>query len=226
MKPYLRRRILGTLTALVAIPVAFTIFGQGCQFQSDSANSPSVAGSPLGNSQCGTGKIIVDKNYEVKPGERTVAILYGNQLLDSFVACTGIGRPSARTADEFERRQQSFSEYGLLIDFSGAMLMGVTAVAAEVCRDALDREMNMAINDSGRVLFRGVDLARTGLNRAEAESISRAVAYSCWQKIPTSEELDLVSASAQELSRLQLNSEQGALGICTALLSSLSAIEL
>lgn len=225
-------KLKGATVALflaIAIPATFSVLGQGCSgMQSSSSESgPSGAlNNGGGGDVCTASGKVVDKNYVVEPERRTVAILYGHQILDSFVACTGVGLPSLRTTQVYEDRLPSFSEYGALVDVSAALLMSVAATSAEVCRDVLDREKALPINSLDRVLFRSVNLSSNGLTSSEATSILNMIAYSCWQKIPTAAETTLVQATASELGRLGASSEASALGLCTALLGSLASIQL
>jgi hypothetical protein len=217
---FMSYRILFTklFVALLAVTAIFTVFGQGC---GGSMSSSSNSSSELGGTCTVDSKNIIDKNYQVVIGTRTVSIAYGEQLLDSYVSCTGIGAPSATTLAEWQKRNQSLSEYGSLTDISGAMMMGVAAVATEVCRDLIDKEMLIQpINLRG--IFTQVNLQGGGLSSAEIISASNNLALSCWQRAPTSEEATEISNA---IIPLGANSENGALALCSAMLSSLAAIE-
>ncbi|MCB0349853.1 MAG: hypothetical protein KDD38_01640 [Bdellovibrionales bacterium] len=213
------KKVFGRLIAAVlALTGVFVLFGQGC---GESFTTNNLSGGYSSENICtGPAKDIIDKNYEVVVGTRTVSVAYGEQLLDSYVSCTGIGSPSLRTYNEWQTRNQSLSEYGNLADVSGAMMMGVTAVATEACRDLIDKEMPLALNERG--IFRSVNLQGTGLNQAEMTESINLLALSCWQRPATDEEKNLIVST---VSALGANSENGALGLCTAMLASLSAIE-
>lgn len=192
------------------------LFYQGCG--SGLAPSGNLSASGMCNSSSTSAPI--DKNYEVIPGQQTVSIAYGRPMLDSMVSCTGVGQPSTRTLNEWTSRNQSLSEYGNLTDVSGAMMMAVTAVAGEVCRDLLDKERPLA--NGSRGIFSEVDFAKVGsISNLEIESASNMLGISCWQRVPT---LDEKSMIASTIGQIGGNTDTGALGLCTAMLSSLSAI--
>lgn len=209
------RRNTSIIGILVLSLATFIGIGQGC-----GEGLQSTGGLASGLCNGSESVSIVDKDYDVQPGERTVSIAYGRQLLDSFVSCTGVGTPSQRTLDEFDNRNQSLSEYGLLTDVSAAQMMATAAVAAEVCQDLIERERGLASAD--RFIFNEVDLDGTGLNQVEMVSAVELMALSCWQRNSSdAEELDIVNA----INLMNTNSQNGALGLCTSMLSSLSAIE-
>lgn len=213
------KRSMQMLATLVLFATGtFIVFGQGCGIGFQSANLSSSS-SMFG--QCeGSPANVIDKNYEVMPNRRTASIAYGEQLLNSFVACTGIGTPSQRTKDEFERRKQSLSEYGALIDVSGAMMMAVAGVAAEVCQDLVNKERALASVDRG--IFVDANLNGNGLSLTEMNSAADLLGIACWQRPPTNEEKIAITNA---IGALGVNSERGALSLCTAMLSSLAAIE-
>lgn len=203
---------------LTSVTMAFILFGQGCgeSMKAVNGNVGSLGGTCDGSAATN----IVDKNVVVTPGTRTVSISYGQQLLDSLVACTGLGSPSQRTLDEWTTRNQSLSEYGLLTDVSGAMMMAVAAVSAEVCKDLIEKEKPLMI--SNRSIFRTVAFTGNGLSQTEITDSADLLALSCWQRPVTDEEKN---AMINAMSQLNTNSENGALSLCTAMLSSLAAIE-
>lgn len=213
----IRKIIRGiTLFLIMFVPATslFTAY-QGCGGKMSSTVASSLAiCQPTGSNAA------IDKNYEVIPGEQTVSIAYGRQVLDSMVSCTGLGTASARATTEWESRNQSLSEYGSATEISGAMMMAVAAVAGEVCRDLVDKEKLLASNQRG--IFVNADLAKTGpLTATEIESGLEMLALSCWQRPTTAEEKFEVVNSVLGLTA---NADLGALSLCTAALSSLAAI--
>jgi hypothetical protein len=189
-------------------------FYQGCGAGMSANNGASLL------CNVGTGASTIDKNYDIVPGEQTVSIAYGRPMLDSMVACTGIGQPSTRTLTEWTTRNQSLSEYGNLTDVSGAMMMAVTAVAGEVCRDLVNLEKPLASNQRG--IFGAVDFNKaTSMSSGEVDSASNMLGIACWQRVPTLEEKGMISAAVSQIGG---STDTGALSLCTAMLSSLSAI--
>lgn len=211
------RLITRAFGALAIVAGAFVFIGQGC---GESFKTSTNMGSALNTGSCtSNGKTIIDKDFDVVPGQQTVSILYGQQLLDSFVSCTGIGTPSQRAMDEWTKRSQTLSEYGNLIDVSAGLMMSVAAVAAETCRDLIDREMPLPAGS--RAIFRNVNLSAGGLSQTEALDAANMMALSCWQRPTTAEEQMLIT---EAVSQLNTNSQNGALGLCTAMLASLASI--
>jgi hypothetical protein len=210
-------KMFANVFGVLLIISTLTVFlGQGCGSSYEAASSGSLTDSNQCISQGGT---IIDKNFDVLPDSQTVSISYGQQLLDSFVSCTGIVTPSQRTVDEWTRRNQSLSEYGSLTDISGAMMMAVAAVAAETCRDLIDKETPIA--NVNRGIFRDVNLGGAGLSSAEITSAAQMLALSCWQRpVTAAEQTELLNT----IGALNASSNNGALGLCTAMLSSLAAI--
>jgi hypothetical protein len=203
--------------SIVAMTGTFLIFGQACGPRFEPATSLS---STLGDSCPPEAANVIDKTYEILPTRRTVSIAYGKQMLDSMVSCTGIGKPSVRTKDEWNRRNQSLSEYGGMADVSGAMMMAIAGVAAEVCEDLVTREIAMAPTERG--IFGGTNLAGTSLSLSEMNSTADLLGLACWQRMPTNDERVAITNS---VGALNLNSRMGALSLCTAMLSSLAAVE-
>ncbi len=211
----MKRKIMSlTFVALILGAMGSGIFFyQGCGNEMASGNSatmctPGAAGAPI------------DKNYDVVPGEQTVSVAYGRPLLDSMVACTGIGQPSTRTLNEWTARNQSLSEYGSLTEVSGAMMMAVAAVAGEVCRDLLDKEI--PLTNGSRGIFANVDFAKGGsMSVAEINSAADMLGISCWQRLPTLDEKSMIETAVNQLSA---STELGALSLCTSMLGSLAAI--
>ena len=206
-----------SLFLLMFIPATslFTFY-QGCggKMASENLSSSSLICQPT------SAAATVDKNYEVLPGQPTVSVAYGRQVLDSMVACTGLGTASTRATTEWQSRNQSLSEYGSATEVSGAMMMAVAAVAGEVCRDLVDKEKALPMNSRG--IFTNVDLEKTGsLTSSEIESGLEMLALSCWQRPSTLQEKQAVLSG---ILGLTASSDLGALSLCTAALSSLAAI--
>lgn len=208
------KQIRRVLTMIALATVTTTMFGQGCgQFESLNDNQASLQ-SGL---SCGTEGI---EKIEPIPGRKTASIVYGKQVLDNMVACTGIGRPSPQTLQEYEDRKASFSEYGYATQVSAPMLMGIAAVAGEVCNDLITQEDGQSDFQARRV-FRSVDLAGASASSSELESALELLAVSCWQRMPDESEKQSIVDGVRDIGG---NARTSALTMCTTVLSSLSAI--
>lgn len=210
------KRAIRIATGLVLSAALITVLGQGC-----GEGMKSATGSLNGMfGSCGNTNVI-DKNYDVIDDAGTISILYGDQLLYSFLSCTGVGTASTRTQQEFDTRRLALSEYGDLRDISPGNLMAIAAVAIEVCQDLVDKESPLV--DAQRGIFPGINLAGAGLSNTDIDNISSLLSLSCWQRqITASEQMDIRNS----ISSINQNSELQAVSLCTAMLSSLSAIEI
>lgn len=209
-----KKRLLTYVFALVIGPVGLIMLYQGCGLEPAS----NVSSTAICNANSSSAPI--DKNYDVIPGQQTVSIVYGRQMLDSMVTCLGLGQPSATAEAEWTSRNQTLSEYGNATDVSGAMMMAITAVAGEVCNDLVNKETTQVPADRG--FFGSSNLAsNVSLSASEIESAADMLAYSCWQRGATAEEKGYFINS---IGAMNTNARLGALSICTAVLSSLSGI--
>lgn len=216
MKRLNLKRALKITAGVLSSAAIVTVLGQGC-----GEGMKSATNSSLGSTLCGTSANVIDKNYDVIDGQSTISILYGDQLLSSFLSCTGVGAASTRTQNEFDARRMALSEYGDLRDISPANLMAITAIAVEVCQDLVNRELPMASNMRG--IFPNINLAGAGLSNNDIDSASTLLSLGCWQRpISVAEQTDIRAA----VSAINQNSGQQAVALCAAMLSSFSAIEI
>ncbi|MCB0422800.1 MAG: hypothetical protein KDD61_17500, partial [Bdellovibrionales bacterium] len=118
------KKYLSIISLITVLAATSSIFGNGCQGPGD------VAGNSAGlNSEA------TDGGFDAIPGERTASTVYANQILSNMVSCAGIGAESVQTRQEWEDRKGTLSEDGFATNLTAPMLMGVTAIAGEVCND-------------------------------------------------------------------------------------------
>lgn len=199
--------ILGSGFALVFI-------GHGC---SDMQGAKGGKSASIGS--CGTDG---SEKIEIIAGSETTSIVYGRQVLDNMVACTGVGEPSATTLAEWENRSASLSEYGFANQVSAPMMMGIAAVAGEVCNDLVLKE-SRTVNSDDRFFFKNVDLDGNSMSRADLEDAVDLIGISCWQRNPSSDEIAEIVDSVDDM---QVDNELAAISACTAMLSSLSGVNM
>lgn len=214
---------LKMLVILSGLSVVVVTLGYACSPVGTSVNG----GSSFLSSSCS----VKDPELEVIPGERTVSLVYGRQVLDNMVSCLGIGSASARTYEEWERRSNSLSEYGYATQVTAPMMMAIAAVAGEACEDLMQREIAQVPVD--RSFFNEINFAQ-GTQSLSASILEPAIirlAKSCWQRFPDEAEIDLIldevdAAQSGTSGADPSQAKKVALLICTGVLSSLSAIEM
>ncbi|MCB0362610.1 MAG: hypothetical protein KDD35_07805 [Bdellovibrionales bacterium] len=220
------------LSVIAAVSAAMVFIGHGCS---------NFSGSKSSKGDQANGPIVDEaQDFDIIPGERTVSTVYAKQVLDNMTSCSGIGTPSVATIQEWNQRFGTLSEYGYATSVSGPMLMGIVAIAGEVCNDLINQESMKP--DSERLIFDGVDFTQgpASLSNSTLRLVTNRIARSCWQREDdpnpgpegqTSETdiiangySDIINAGTSDTPVQQ--TRNGMLAICTGMLSSLSAIEL
>lgn len=176
------------------------------------------------------GACLTQAGSKINPvvGEGTVSISYGSQVLDNMVACTGIMEPSVQTMEEWEARRGALSEYGYATQISAPMMMGIAAIAGEVCNDLINQEENSGT----RRIFRNINFQSppSSLSSMDVEDSISYLARSCWQREVTEEEkqdiLTTIDAIALEGGDSPNDTRNSMLGLCTAMLSGLAAVQM
>lgn len=215
VRKYLSIFTLVTLTAATA-----SIFGNGCQ-------GPGEAGLNVGASGEQTGG---EGGFTAIPGERTASTVYANQILSNMVSCTGIGVESVQARQEWENRKGTLSEDGFATNLTAPMLMGVTAIAGEVCNDLIGLEEEMSADQ--RNVFNSFDFSSgpNALTESDIQDAMLRMSLSCWQRNLDAEEINIVvdetSQSIVGVDNTGAETRNAALVLCTGILSALSAIEM
>lgn len=151
---------------------------------------------------------------------KTVAISYGDQVLSNMRSCLGLRTISNTTRLEFQSRRPSFSEYGYANEVSGPMFMGIASLAGEVCNDFVEEEAQRTTGYA----FDPASLSSTSLSKTEVEDSFSNLAFRCWGRLPTTDELTQVSNGITD--NFDSNPKLTAVSICTVVLSSLSGVEM
>lgn len=220
--------IIGFVKIFSFLALLTVLFGNGC-----SGFKSSIFGSgDLGSKSGGVGspQILSDEEtVEVISGTRTVSVLNYKGVLDSMLKATGVMQPSQNTLTRFDERIGMMSETGAVTTVNSPMLHVVTVVAGEVCSDLYAQEI--ALTPASRRFFNSLS-ATTGtaaqiLSDATVNDIVRRMARSFWQRNELAEELTAIKAGLQEVitASATTNVRLGSLYICSAVLSSVSAIE-
>ncbi|MCB0384870.1 MAG: hypothetical protein KDD43_05710 [Bdellovibrionales bacterium] len=218
------------LLSVIAVLSAVTAFiGHGCSDFSSKSSSNGSSGGLLGGD---------NQDFEIIPGERTVSTVYAKQVLDNMTSCSGIGTPSVATIQEWSDRLGTLSEYGYATTVSGPMMMGIVAIAGEICNDLLTVETPKP--DMERIIFDGVDFTRgpSSVSPATVRLVVTRLARSCWQREDDSlpgpngelSETDIVVNAYNDIASAggadsPAQTRNAMLGLCTGMMASLSAIE-
>ena len=217
------------LSVIVGLGVATAFIGHGCSDFTGKSMSDGSSGGLLGND---------NQDFEIIPGERTVSTVYAKQVLDNMTSCSGIGTPSVATVQEWSNRLGTISEYGYATTVSGPMMMGIVAIAGEICNDVLTNETPRP--DLERIIFDGVDFTQgpSAVSPATVRLVITRLARSCWQReddpVPgaggEASETDIIVDAYNDIvsaggGDTPAQTRNAMLGLCTGMMASLSAIE-
>lgn len=227
---------IGAIALSVALTVTALGFGCGIGFQPTGFNS---AASTIGGLASDIGE---NGNLVIVSGKKTISTVYYDEVLDNMNSVTGVQNNSNETRQRFNEKIGSFSEFGSALSINAPMILGFTALGAEVCGDLIVQERGQAMN--ARRMYASVDFTQNAANTINDASVSdvvRRMARSYWQRNETSEELDMIKTSVNAMladatdnnSNVNFrgaNQNRGTLRaslyICTAMLASTSAFEL
>lgn len=197
---------------LVMLSLAIGIsLGQGCArpFQSLESNSTPVDMSSN-----------LPEEYVPDPNAPTLSVVYNKQVLDHMVSCSGVGIPSEATQATWAAKRGAISIDGTVLTITAPMLMAVTTIAGDVCRDLIDQEK---LNP--RLLI-NVNWASTTLPSDSVLSDAvRGLALSCWQRPEEEvERLTVLDAVRSQFSGSDVNNSDAFLFLCTSMLASLDTL--
>lgn len=199
------------------------MIGHGCSgFQSATGfGSTALSLGSTGGTGGGPG-------FVAKPGVPTASVVYAKSALDSMVACTGIESPSEATLLEYEKRKGSFTEYGYATEVTAPMIMAVTSMAGEVCRDLVKKEK--AMSSDARRVFKSFNFAQgpAALASGDIADATRRLARLCWSRDESQEEMQIFDSEIKSAytGTLATDTEKAALALCTGVLGSLEGYSL
>ncbi len=223
---------IGAILLSGALVVTALGFGCGIGFQPIGFNSASSSIAGLASDVGENGDLVIVS------GSKTISTLYYDEVLDNMNSVTGVQTNSNDTRNRFNEKIGSFSEYGSALSINAPMILGFTALGAEVCGDLIVQER---ANGATKRMFASVDFSQpvaTTMTDSNVADIVRRMARSYWQRNETSDELTLINASVKDMlaSATDNNTNvtfrgasqnrgtlRASLFICTAMLSSTSA---
>ncbi len=199
--------LLGSLSVGIGL-------GQGCS---------RPFGTSSGSSSSSSNSASVDQNgYQIDPNAQTLSLIYNKQVLDHLVSCSGVGVPSDETQATWSSKRGAVSIDGTVLTITAPMLMAVTTISGDVCRDLINQEKTTPR------IFNNVNWSGTVLpsDTALRDSI-RGLALSCWQR--PEEDLEqqvIMDAVKSEFSTGTIDVTDAYLFLCTSMLSSLDTLTL
>lgn len=207
--------VIKALQTMLPIAAIVAVMGNACS----ALNSSEKSGGSLSGSFCTAPP---STEFAVLNNAATASTVYGSQVLENMASCTNLGHLglSRRTMDENAARSPSFSQYGYVGDVTSAMMMGVTALAVEVCNDLANKERDIA--STNRLIFNDFNFA-TDVSNSDIDNALTRMARSCWGRNPTDEERAIVR---EEVLALGTNDARyKAIAVCTSVLASLDGIK-
>lgn len=214
-----------------SVTVSFAIVAFGCGSAYQTSNSP--LGAVGSNSSTGTTQppLSDEPPPEVKSGARTASVVNYEAVLESMVAQTG-QMPSTNTLNRFNNRIGMLSETGAITTVNSSTLQAIAATAGDLCADLIAVEFNAATPVASLRFFNALadrnGTATSQYTTTATADVVRRMARSFWQRNETTEELEIITAGMQETitANATMNSRAMGLYLCTAMLSTVSAIEL
>jgi hypothetical protein len=187
-------------------------FGQGCAKTQKSSNAGSVDAASQTN----------NNTSELDPNSQTLSLVYNKQILDHMVSCSGIGVASDETLITWSEKRGAVSIDGTVLSLTSPMLMAVTTIAGDVCRDLINTEKTTPR------LFNNINWSATSLaSDATLNDSIRGLALSCWQRQEADEERQVImDALHSEFGTGTINNSDAFLFLCTSMLSSLDTLTL
>ncbi len=210
------KKKIGQSIFLIMVSLAVGIaLGQGCAKPFQSADT---GGSYSNNSNGtnGTGDYVPD------PNAQTLSLVYNKQVLDHLVSCSGLGVPSDLTLATWSSKKGAISIDGTVLTITAPMLMAVSTIAGDVCRDLVNQE-----KVSPR-LFNNINWMGTVLpaDNALGDAV-RGLALSCWQRPEEDVERQIVlDAVKSQFSSGAIDTSDAFLFLCTSMLASLDTLTL
>ena len=214
-----KRYSIRLLTVLVGLTGIATGMGFGC----------GLGFEPVGLDKAKLGLDLDGLN--VISGAKTTSTVYADQVLESMVAAAGIQNPSAATMNQWNIKKGGISEGGRADKLNAPMSLSVAAVGSEICNDLITEELPKSA--SNRRVFNSVDFSSTvssSMTDAAMGDMVRRLARSFWSRNESAEELAIIKSAINDAipdGNNDVAATRGmALYTCTAMISSLDAIEM
>lgn len=216
--------VLGSMGLLI------TVMGFGCGVGFSPLGYYDSSGNFSSTSNAGDNDDLV-----VVSGKRTVSTAYYEQALANMQSMAEVQELSQQTINIFNSKLGSFSDYGSALSINAPMMQAFTSVGAEVCGDLISQELRMPPR------FLASIAPTAAFNESNVPTLVRRFSRAFWQRNETPEELALlqtqVLSALQDSTNNQTNFSfrgsqinrghfRASLFLCTAMISSTSAVEI
>lgn len=214
------KKQISIIASLVVIS-GLTIFGfgQGCAKFSAGGTS----GGSGGATALEGGQSAMDSDYIVYPETASIGLAYSKQVKDNYVSCLGTQMASDLANSVYNSRKGSITVRGTIESLTAPMLVSLTAISGEICKDLLDQEENQV----SKRIFTDIDLKSNSLpGSVEIDNAARRIALSCWSRNPEEAELTLLRNSVVTNfgGAIAEKSKSAMLFMCTAMLAATDGI--
>lgn len=158
---------------------------------------------------------------------KPVTITDSENMLPKLLSLAGIRNPSSATRDAGNRHAPKVSETGKADTVTAPMMIGITTVAGEVCRDLVSQERGQQASE--RRMFPMIDFTKghTKITDAAKEDSIRRMARSFWGRNETAQEMVLIKTHLSEaysgITDNGTQTENAMMFTCAAMLASLDA---
>lgn len=196
---------------LIILPLALlSIVGCG-EFKSKNSNNVKVNCT---NNNC-------DSLYEVKP-HREYGVINFRQIYPNYKSCLNLTDDQAASSKSLiASKIDSLPKEGKIDSMSAPTLMNLMQIAANFCKNTLDKEKGGA-----RYFFSGYNLeGSTDSAAANSSTSARRLAEACWGRPITNSESTEITGGLTTAGLANVHNEKSALYLCTMILSSVEAIK-
>lgn len=163
------------------------------------------------------------------PGEKTVSVAYFDLVYQNYLEATGFEEGEIAYFDlAYNNSKELLSEDGSILSGNAAMFVGITTITGKLCFAVVDRDLKLP---AGQQKLFGGFYGKRNLSEISDEAIQdslRRLARTFWQRNETQQELEIFLNKMDELRALNsnLSASNSAFFMCTAVASSLSAIDM
>ncbi|MEK7357204.1 MAG: hypothetical protein AAB250_12195 [Bdellovibrionota bacterium] len=156
---------------------------------------------------------------------KTVGISYSENTFSSMQNQTGVTAPSTNTRNAVTAQFTKLPETGRSDSVTAPMWVSITTVAGELCTDLVTQERGLA---AAQRRFYGQINFTTGpesITAGAKDDVIRRLARSFWARNETPQEKALIlsALNGQFTSTVAADTNNAAMFVCTAMLSSLDA---
>jgi hypothetical protein len=221
-----------TVAIIISLTCSIVFLGFGCGMGFDSSSWIGELGNKSNSSTGILPQLGEEPLPDILANSKTVSVVNFDTVLESMIAQTG-QMPSAQTLTRFRNLIGLFSETGAVTTVNSSALLATATIAGEICNDLMMTEYAAGTPSANRRFFTMVSTdgngrASTVLTANVQADVVRRMARSFWQRNEDAEELAMINAGVAEIIAAEPNItvRKAGLFMCSAMLSSVSAIEI